>query len=55
MEKYNFGEDEEYLLKENLLSIDNFEDLERAEQFVFTVRALEVKNSFSEFSYIYNI
>lgn len=43
MGKYNFGEDEEYLLRENLLGIDNLEDLERAEQFVFTVRALEVE------------
>lgn len=43
MGKYNFGDDEEYLLKENLLTINNLEDLERAEQFVFTVRALEVE------------
>lgn len=42
MEKYNFGSDEEYLLQNNLLGIDNLNDLVLAEQYVFTVRALQV-------------
>lgn len=43
MRNNHFVEDQEYLLKQNVLGIDNFVDLERAEQFVFTVRALEVE------------
>lgn len=43
MRRYNFGEDESYLLEQNLLGIDNFDDLELAEQFVFTVRSLEIE------------
>lgn len=43
MEKYNFGQDDQYLLNENLLGIDNFDDLEVAEQFAFTVRSLEIE------------
>lgn len=41
MEKYNFGEDEEYLLAQNLVGATNFEELEIAEQYAFTVRALQ--------------
>lgn len=41
MEKYNFGDDEQYLLRKNLVGATNFEELEKAEQFVFTVRALQ--------------
>lgn len=37
MEKYNFGSDEEYLLQNNLLSIDNLNDLVLAEQYIFTI------------------
>ena len=43
MEKYNFGQDDSYLLNENLLGIDNLKDLEVAEQFAFTVRSLEIE------------
>lgn len=43
MEKYNFGQDDSYLLNENLLGIDNLDDLEVAEQFAFTVRSLEIE------------
>lgn len=43
MKKYNFGEDESYLLEQNLLGIDNSDDLELAEQFAFTVRSLEME------------
>lgn len=42
MEKYNFGSDETYLLQNNLLGIDSLSELELAEQYVFTVRALQV-------------
>ena len=42
MEKYNFGADDHFLLKQNVLQIDNYEDLARAEQYAFLVRALEV-------------
>lgn len=43
MEKYNFGQNDFYLLSENLLGIDNLDDLEVAEQFAFTVRSLEIE------------
>lgn len=43
MEKYNFGEDEQYLLKQCLVAFDNFHDLEQAEQLAFTVRSLEIE------------
>ncbi|WP_342533285.1 hypothetical protein MHB40_20160 [Lysinibacillus sp. FSL K6-0057] len=42
MEKYNFGEDEQYLLKQCHIAFDNFYDLEQAEQLAFTVRSLEL-------------
>jgi cell filamentation protein len=42
LEKYNFGADDSYLLKENILQIDNVVDLQKAEQYTFLVRALEV-------------
>lgn len=41
MEKYNFGEAEQYLLAQNLVGATNFEELEIAEQYTFTVRALQ--------------
>lgn len=41
MEKYNFGEDEQYLLKQNLVGASSFEELAIAEQYAFTVRALQ--------------
>lgn len=41
MERYNFSDDEQYLLRKNLVGATNFEELEKAEQFVFTVRALQ--------------
>lgn len=41
MEKYNFDEDEQYLLAQNLVGATNFGELEVAEQYVFTVRALQ--------------
>lgn len=46
-------EDEEYLLKENILGILYFKKLEQAEQFVFIVRTLEIevgKIAFSQFN-----
>lgn len=42
MKKYNFGADEQEILQQNLLGIDNLEDLARAEQYAFMVRALEI-------------
>lgn len=42
MEKYNFGSDESYLLQHNLLGIDDLSELQLAEQYVFTVRALQI-------------
>lgn len=41
MEKYNFGEDENYLLSQNLVGAKDFEMLIIAEQYAFTVRALQ--------------
>lgn len=41
MEKYNFGADEQYLLSQNLIGARNLEQLAIAEQFAFTVRALQ--------------
>ena len=41
MEKYNFGNDEPYLLARNLVGAQNLEELAIAEQFAFTVRALQ--------------
>lgn len=42
MEKYNFSSDESYLLQHNLLGIDDLSELQLAEQYVFTVRALQI-------------
>lgn len=39
MAKYNDQDNDEYLLKHNLLEIDCFKELERAESFVFSLRA----------------
>ena len=44
MVKYNFGDDDAYLLANNCLNIDNFDDLDKAEQYVFMIRSLEVEN-----------
>ena len=44
MVKYNFGEDDSYLLNNNCLGINNFHDLDKAEQYVFMIRSLEVEN-----------
>lgn len=41
MGKYNFGEDEQYLLAQNRVGATNFEELAIAEQYAFTVRALQ--------------
>ncbi|HWI48923.1 MAG TPA: hypothetical protein VNU45_11940, partial [Rummeliibacillus sp.] len=43
MEKYNTEENEEYLLKSNLLGITNLEKLEEAEAFSFSIRALQIE------------
>lgn len=43
MEKYNFGEDEHYLLAQNIVGAKNFEELAIAEQYVCTVRALQLE------------
>lgn len=41
MEKYNFGDDEQYLLSQNLVGAKDFKELAIAEQYAFTVRALQ--------------
>ena len=41
MEKYNFGEDERYILSQNIVGAKDFEELALAEQYAFTVRALQ--------------
>lgn len=41
MQKSKFGEDAQYLLAQNLVGAKNFNELEIAEQFGFTVRALQ--------------
>lgn len=38
MAKYNNQDNDEYLLKHNLLEIECFTELERAESFVFSLR-----------------
>lgn len=50
MEKYNTEENEEYLLKTNLLGIKDLKQLEEAEAFSFSIRALQVEQG----SYIIN-
>ena len=42
MDKYNFGVNDHTLLEENILGIDNLDELEKAEQFTFLVRSLEI-------------
>lgn len=39
MAKYNEQDNDEYLLEHNLLGIDRFTELERADSFVFSLRA----------------
>lgn len=41
MAKYNKQDNDEYLLKHNLLGIDCYQELERAESFVFSLRATD--------------
>ena len=41
MAKYNEQDNDEYLLKHNLLGIDCYQELERAESFVFSLRAMD--------------
>src|SRR5699024_392973 len=41
MAKYNEQDNDEYLLKHNLLGIDCYQELERAESFVFSLRATD--------------
>lgn len=43
MQRYNFGADDHYLLTHNKLGIDTLEELERAEQYAFMIRALQVE------------
>ncbi|MFJ8263363.1 Fic/DOC family protein [Rummeliibacillus sp. NPDC094406] len=43
MEKYNTEDNEEYLLKTNLLGIQNLDQLEEAEAFSFSIRALQIE------------
>ena len=43
MQRYNFGADDDYLLKNNKLGITTMEQLERAEQYAFMIRALQVE------------
>ena len=48
MQRYNFGADDHYLLANNKLGIETIEQLERAEQYAFMVRALQIETkSFS--------
>lgn len=41
MGKYNEQDNDEYLLKHNLLGIDCYQELEKAESFVFSLRATD--------------
>lgn len=41
MTKYNEQDNDEYLLKHNLLGIDCYQELERAESFAFSLRAMD--------------
>lgn len=43
MQRYNFGADDDYLLTHNKLGIETIEQLERAEQYAFMVRALQIE------------
>lgn len=42
MDKYNFGVNDQTLLDANILGIETMDELEKAEQFVFLVRSLEI-------------
>lgn len=42
MAKYNELENDDYLLKTNLLSISNLTELEQAEAFTFSIRAAQI-------------
>src|SRR5699024_6736102 len=41
MAKYNEQDNDEYLLKHNVWGIDCYQELERAESFVFSLRAMD--------------
>ncbi|TQR21711.1 Fic/DOC family protein [Psychrobacillus vulpis] len=43
MTKYNEFENDDYLLKANLLDIHDFEELEEAEAFTFSIRASQIE------------
>lgn len=49
MAKYNELENDDYLLKTNLLSIINLAELEQAEAFTFSIRAAQIEQG------VYNI
>ena len=49
MAKYNEFENDDYLLKTNLLSITDFAELEQAEAFTFSMRAAQIEQG------VYNI
>ncbi len=49
MAKYNDFENDDYLLKTNLLSITDFAELEQAEAFTFSMRATQIEQG------VYNI
>ena len=43
MTKYNDFENDDYLLKTNLLGLKNFTELEQAEAFTFSIRAMQIE------------
>ena len=43
MAKYNEFENDDYLLKTNLLGMTNFAELEQAEAFTFSIRATQIE------------
>lgn len=43
MTKYNEVENDDYLLKNNLLNINNIRELEQAEAFTFSIRAAQIE------------
>lgn len=50
MAKYNNLENDDYLLNNNLLGIHDFEELEQAEAFTFSIRATQIEQGAYEIS-----
>lgn len=50
MDKYNEQSNDDFLLENNLFNINDYESLEQAEAFVFSIRATQIEQGMFEFS-----